>query len=218
MKRTDYISFDDYFMSIAVLSSQRSKDPQRQVGSCIVNKFNRIVGIGYNGFPTGCSDEELPWAGRRTLEASESAQLTVTHALLSTKYPYVCHAELNAITNSGADLRGCRIFTTLFPCNECAKLIIQSGITNVLYMSDKNHAEPSWIASRRLFDMTGVQYQQHVPSITSITLNLTDPAQCESSSTPPEKPKNWIPTVVLCANICLVIGSVFRRMIVSVAQ
>jgi dCMP deaminase len=145
-KRSDYISWDDYFMGIAILSAHRSKDPNSQVGACIVNPQNKIVGIGYNGFPMGCSDDELPWAR----EAGSA---------LDTKYPYVCHAELNAITNTNAaDLRQCRIYVTLFPCNECTKLLIQSGIVKVIYLSDKYHDTDSAHASRRMLDMAGVQY------------------------------------------------------------
>ena len=114
-KRTDYISWDEYFMGIAVLSAKRSKDPNTQVGACIVNKSNKIMSVGYNGFPVGCDDDVFPW--ERTGDE------------LETKYAYVCHAELNAILNNrGANLEGCRIYVTLFPCNECAKAIIQSGI------------------------------------------------------------------------------------------
>ena len=146
-KRTDYISWDDYFMGIAILSSYRSKDPSSQVGACIVNPDNRIVGIGYNGFPTGCGDDQLPWQR----EADDPCD---------TKYPYVCHAELNAILNSnGADLRGCRIYVTLFPCSECVKLIIQSGIREVLYLSDKYHESDTCRAARRMLDMTCIKHQ-----------------------------------------------------------
>ena len=147
-KRSDYISWDDYFMGIAILSAHRSKDPNSQVGACIVNEQNRIVGIGYNGFPTGCDDEELPWAR----EANFS---------LDTKYPYVCHAELNAIVNTNAmNVRDCRIYCTLFPCNECTKLIIQSGIKKVIFLSDKYHDTDLCRAARRMLDMAGVEYLQ----------------------------------------------------------
>ena len=121
------VQWDDYFMAIAFLSSMRSKDPNTQVGACIVNADKRIVGIGYNGFPRGCSDDELPWA----IESEDP---------LDTKYPFVCHAEMNAILNkNSSDVKGCSIYTALFPCNECTKLIIQSGITEVVYLSDKYH-------------------------------------------------------------------------------
>ena len=124
-RRENYIDWNDYFMSVAMLSAYRSKDPSRQVGACIVDpSTKRIVGIGYNGFPWGCSDEKLPWARK-------------ADSWLDTKYPYVCHAELNAIMNKNtASLEGCAIYTTLFPCNECAKLIVQSRMVEVVYLSD----------------------------------------------------------------------------------
>lgn len=143
-KRTDYISWDEYFMGIALLSARRSKDPSTQVGACIVNDKNKIVGAGYNGFPAGCSDDEFPWQKNGDY--------------LDTKYPYVCHAELNAILNNiGMDLRGCRIYTALFPCNECTKAIIQSGITEVVYLSDKYEHTDSMKASRKMLQQAGVQ-------------------------------------------------------------
>jgi dCMP deaminase len=148
-KRSDYLSWDDYFMAVAHLSAMRSKDPSTQVGACIVNPQNRIVGIGYNGFPAGCSDDDLPWAR----QAADP---------LDTKYMYVCHAEMNAILNRiSADIKECRIYVVLFPCNECAKLIIQSGIREVIYISDKYHDQPSFVASRRLFDCAGIRCRQH---------------------------------------------------------
>ena len=123
-KREDHISWDEYFMGVAMLSAMRSKDPNTQVGACIVNREHRIVGVGYNGFPTGCSDDDLPWDREGDW--------------IETKYPYVCHAELNAILNSiGGDLRGCTLYVALFPCNECAKAIIQAGIRKIVYLSDK---------------------------------------------------------------------------------
>lgn len=146
-KRTDYLSWDEYFMSVAILSSQRSKDPNTQVGACIVNDENRIVGIGYNGFPAGCSDEELPW-GRRG-------------DWMNTKYPYVCHAELNAILNSDfGRMANCRMYVNLFPCNECAKLIIQAGIKRIVYISDKYPDEAIFIAAKRMFKLAGVETVQ----------------------------------------------------------
>ncbi len=124
-KREDYISWDEYFMGLSLLSAMRSKDPSTQVGACIVSDDNKIMSVGYNGFQRGCSDDEFPW--ERSAENSND-----------TKYPFVCHAELNAILNAGGqDLRGARIFVALFPCNECAKAIIQSGIKEVVYISDK---------------------------------------------------------------------------------
>lgn len=150
-KREGYISWNDYFMGIAILSAHRSKDPNSQVGACIVNKEKKIVGIGYNGFPRGCSDDALPWA-----READTA--------LDTKYPYVCHAELNAIMNSNkTNLDGCSIYVTLFPCNECTKLLIQAGIQNIIFLSDKYHETDTCIAARRMLDMAGVQYRPFCP-------------------------------------------------------
>lgn len=159
-KRTDYISWEEYFMAIAQLSAKRSKDPGTQVGACIVNKNKRIIGIGYNGFPTGCSDDELPWDREGDF--------------LETKYPYVCHAEMNAITNSAnkPDLDGASLYVSLFPCNECAKLIVQVGIKEVVFLSDKYNGEPVFVAARRIFDMAGVKYRQLVPGHKQIDLSL----------------------------------------------
>ena len=147
-KRKDYISWDEYFMGVALLASQRSKDPSTQVGACIVNDDNRIMSVGYNGFPRGCSDDEFPW----------EREGETTH----TKYPYVCHAELNAILNAGGNsLKGCRIYVALFPCNECAKAIIQAGIKTVVYDCDKYEHTPSVIASKRMLDAAGVRYYKY---------------------------------------------------------
>ena len=143
-KRQDYLSWDEYFMGVALLSSYRSKDPSTQVCACIVNDKNKIMSMGYNGFPSGCSDDEFPW--EREGEAYD------------TKYPYVCHAELNAIlNNAGANLSGCKIYVALFPCNECAKAIIQSGIKEVIYISDKYADTPMVKASKRMFNAAGVK-------------------------------------------------------------
>ncbi len=146
-KRTDYISWDEYFMGIALLSAKRSKDPNTQVGACIVNRYNKIMSVGYNGLPIGCDDDDFPW------EREGDA--------LDTKYPFVCHAELNAIlNNAGGDLHGCKIYVALFPCNECAKAIIQCGIKEVYYISDKYNGTEMNIASKRMFDAAGVVYVQ----------------------------------------------------------
>lgn len=142
-----HISWDEYFMGVAILSAKRSKDPSTQVGACVVNKDKRIIGIGYNGFPTGCSDEDFPWG-----KADEDK--------LNTKYPYVVHAEPNAILNCTSSLKDSTLYVTLFPCNECAKLIIQSGIKKVVYMSDKYRNDVSYVASRRMFDAVGIKYIQ----------------------------------------------------------
>ena len=134
-------------MGVALLSGRRSKDPSTQVGACIVNPQNKIVGAGYNGLPMGCSDEDFPWDKNGDF--------------LHTKYPYVCHAELNAILNNiGMDLTGCRIYTALFPCNECSKAIIQAGIKEVIYLSDKYDGTDVSIASKRMLDTAGVSYRK----------------------------------------------------------
>jgi len=146
MKRKGYLSWDEYFMGVAHLSSLRSKDESSQVGACIVNTKNRIVGIGYNGFPIGCDDEVFPWEREGDF--------------LDTKYPYVVHAEPNAILNSSVDLDGAKMYVTLFPCNECAKLIIQSGIKEVIFLSDKYEGSLTDIAAKRLFDASKVRYRK----------------------------------------------------------
>ena len=146
MKSNNYITWDEYFMGVAMLSSLRSKDPSTKVGACIVNKNKRIVGIGYNGFPCGCDDDEFPWER--------------SGGFLDTKYPYVVHAEPNAILNSTSDLTGATLYVTLFPCNECAKLIIQSGIKEIVFVSDKYHDTDASMASRKMFDAANVKYRQ----------------------------------------------------------
>ena len=157
MKRADYINWDEYFMGVAMLAARRSKDPSTQVGACIVSQDNIIISTGYNGMPKGCSDDEFPW-GREGAE---------------TKYPYVVHAELNAILNAnGRDLRGSRLYVALFPCNECAKAIIQSGVKEVLYLSDKYADSPSTLASKRMLTAAGVTFRQLNPTLKSITLDF----------------------------------------------
>ncbi len=159
MKRDDYISWDEYFMGIAMLSAKRSKDPSTQVGACIVDGDNKVVGIGYNGFPIGCSDDNLPWER----QAENQNQ---------TKYPYVVHAEANAILNSTKDLHGARIYVDLFPCNECAKLIIQSGIKEVVFLSDKYKDSDSVKASRKMFKLSGVKERQLIVKNKKIILDF----------------------------------------------
>ncbi len=157
-KRQDYLSWDEYFMGIALMSALRSKDPNTQVGACIVNENKRIVGVGYNGFPTGCSDDDLPWEREGDY--------------IDTKYPYVCHAELNAVLNAiQSNLAGCSIYIALFPCNECAKVIIQSGISQVVYLSDKYADTDPVIAAKRMFDQSGVQYRQLMIDRKPVTIN-----------------------------------------------
>lgn len=159
MKRQDYITWDQYFMGIAMLSAQRSKDNHTQVGACIVDEDNKILSVGYNGMPTGCNDDEMPWD--REGEP------------LDTKYAYVCHAELNAILNyNGGALKGAHLYVTLFPCNECAKAIIQKGIREVIYISDKYADSMATIASKRMFDKAGVQYRQYIPEGKKLILDV----------------------------------------------
>lgn len=166
-KRKDYLSWDDYFMAVAELSAQRSKDPNTQVGACIVNVKRRIIGIGYNGFPMGLSDDNAPW-GR-------------DGDYLDTKYPYVCHAEMNAITNSSnkGDLEGASIYVSLFPCNECAKLIVQVGIKEVVFLSDKYREQDIFIASRRILEAAGVVCRQLRPQKGRIELSLEAPENAD---------------------------------------
>eukprot|EP00929_Paragymnodinium_shiwhaense_P004911 TRINITY_DN106192_c0_g1_i1.p1 TRINITY_DN106192_c0_g1~~TRINITY_DN106192_c0_g1_i1.p1 ORF type:complete len:286 (+),score=80.52 TRINITY_DN106192_c0_g1_i1:58-915(+) len=163
-KRQGYLNWEDYFMGVAFLTSMRSKDPSTQVGACIVNGENRIVGVGYNGFPSGIEDDELPW-GRSSPDGE-----------LETKYPYVCHAELNAVMNKNVEsCKGCRIFSTLFPCSECAKVIIQAGIKKVVYASDKHAHLTTVKASKRLFTLAGVEMVQHSPEAGELRVPLCYP-------------------------------------------
>lgn len=159
MKRENYITWDEYFMGVAMLAARRSKDPNTQVVACIVSPDNIIISTGYNGLPNGCSDDEYPWER----EGEE------------TKYPYVVHAELNAILNAnGRDLRGSRLYVALFPCNECAKAIIQAGVKEVLYLSDKYASTAATRASKRMLDSAGVTYRQLHPSTKEIVLDLAE--------------------------------------------
>ena len=155
-KREDYISWDEYFMGVALLSAQRSKDPNTQVGACIVSSDNKILSMGYNGFPIGCSDDEFPW----NREGDD------------TKYPYVVHAELNTILNAtGRNLRRARIYVSLFPCNECTKAIIQSGIKEVIYLSDKYADTPLNIASKKMLSSAGISVRRLEPTIDNLTID-----------------------------------------------
>jgi len=158
-KRIDYLSWDEYFMAVALLSGLRSKDPNTQVGACVANAQNKIVGVGYNGFPRGCSDDDLPWQREGNY--------------LDTKYPYVCHAEVNAVLNSiSSDLHDCRIYVALFPCNECTKVIIQSGIKKIIYLQDKYKDTDSVKAAKIMLDQTGTTYRQFKPDRKSIVLKF----------------------------------------------
>ena len=159
MKRKDYISWDEYFMGVSKLSGMRSKDPNTQVGACIVSEDNKILSMGYNGLPIGCSDDVFPWEREGSLP--------------DTKYAYVTHSELNAILNyRGGSLAGAKLYVSLFPCNECAKAIIQAGIRTVIYECDKYADRPSTIASKKMLDAAGVRYYQYRQTGREIKLDL----------------------------------------------
>ncbi len=159
-KRSDYISWDEYFMGIAKMSSMRSKDPNTQVGCCIVSQENRILSVGYNGFPMGCSDDEFPW----DREGEDPLQ---------TKYLYTTHSELNAILNyTGGSLAGSKLYVSLFPCNECAKAIIQSGIKEVIYDCDKYADTPSVIGSKRMMRAADVKIRAYERSGREIKIQV----------------------------------------------
>lgn len=158
-KRKDYITWDEYFMGVAMLSARRSKDPNTQVGACIVSADNKILSMGYNGFPIGCSDDEFPWD--RDGDDFDS------------KYFYVAHSELNAILNyRGGSLEGSKLYVSLFPCNECAKAIIQAGIKTIIYADDKYNGTPSNMAAKRMFNAAGVRYYRYQPTGRKIELEL----------------------------------------------
>ncbi len=159
MKRTDYISWDEYFMGVSLLAAQRSKDPNTQVGACIVSQDNKILSVGYNGMPAGCDDDHMPWEREGEM--------------LDTKYAYVCHAELNAILNRGnTSLKGSKLYVSLFPCNECAKAIIQSGISEVIYCENKYAGTDGVKASMKMFEMARVKMTQYTPSGRKITIEV----------------------------------------------
>ena len=161
-KRADYISWDEYFMGVADLSGRRSKDPNTQVGACIVSEDNKILSMGYNGFPRGCSDDEFPWGKDEETTDPYSA-----------KYLYVTHSELNAILNyRGGSLEGSKLYVTLFPCNECAKAIIQSGIRRIVYDSDKYETTPAVVASKKMLNAAGVVLQRYEHTNRRIELEL----------------------------------------------
>ena len=159
MKRQDYLSWEEYFMGLALLSAERSKDPNSQVGACIVNDENKIISVGYNGAPIGYDDDkDMIWDREG--------------GFLDTKYAYVCHSELNAILNSKASVKNCRLYVTLFPCNECAKAVIQAGIKEVIYLSDKYDKTEGNIVSKKLFDTCGIKYRKYEPQGRELKLNL----------------------------------------------
>ena len=160
-ERDNYLTWDEYFMSSAMLTSLRSKDPNTQVGCCIVNEDNIILSQGYNGTPVGWKDEDFPWE-----RDGEN---------LNTKYPYVVHSEANAITHcvgQGMSLKGSRIYVTLFPCNECAKLIAQSGIKKVVYLSDKYKGTEGNLAAKKIFEMCGIDYEEFKSKREEVKLKL----------------------------------------------
>jgi dCMP deaminase len=156
--RKDHISWDEYFMGIAKLSAERSKDPNTQVGACIVNESRKIVATGYNGMPTGVKDEDMPWEREGDF--------------LKTKYAYVCHAELNAILNSVAKLDGCTLYVTLFPCNECAKAVIQAGIKEVVYGDDKYADTDGTKASKLMLKKCGIKCTRYKASGKTVKIEL----------------------------------------------
>lgn len=159
-KRNDYIEWDEYFMAIALLSAQRSKDPHTQVGACIKNVDNKVVAAGYNGLPIGCSDDTYPWTKN-------------TENPLDNKHMYMCHAELNAIlSKNSADVKNCTMYVTLFPCNECTKVIIQSQIREIIYLSDKHSHKPATIASKKMLDTVGISYTKFIPKRATISIDF----------------------------------------------
>ncbi len=159
MKRQNYLKWDEYFMGIALLSAERSKDPNTSVGACIVSEDNKILSVGYNGMPIGCSDDEFPW------EREGPA--------LDTKYVYVCHAEMNAILNyTGTHMKGAKLYVTLFPCNECTKALIQKGISEIIYLSDKYADSDIVKASKRMLEAAGITYRCYTPINRDVTISL----------------------------------------------
>ena len=159
-KRKDYISWDEYFMGVAKLASMRSKDPHTQVGACIVSQDNKILSMGYNGFPLGCSDDEFPWAREGG-------------TALDQKYVYIVHSELNAILNyRGGSLEGSKMYVTLFPCNECAKAIIQAGIKTLVYDDDKYAGTANVIASKRMLKAAGVNFYRYERTGREVRISL----------------------------------------------
>lgn len=159
-KRKDYISWDEYFMGVAILSGLRSKDPNTQVGCCIVSQDNKILSMGYNGLPTGCSDDEFPWVR----EGDDP---------LETKYVYTVHSELNAILNyRGGSLEGAKLYVSLFPCNECAKAIIQAGIREIIYDCDKYDGTPGITASKMMLNAAGVRFRRYERSGRKVEIAL----------------------------------------------
>ena len=159
-QREDYINWDEYFMGVAFLSAKRSKDPHTQVGACIVSQDNKILSMGYNGFPNGCADEDFPW-NRESADPYDN------------KYFYTTHSELNAILNyRGGSLEGSKLYVTLFPCNECAKALIQSGIRTVIYAEDRYASTSATRASKRMLRAAGVEFRKYEPTNRTLTITV----------------------------------------------
>lgn len=154
----DILSWDEYFMGIALLSSKRSKDPNTKVGACIVDEEKKVVSIGYNGMPKGLDEDKLSWNKNEGLDS---------------KYLYVCHAEFNAILNIriGSSLKGCTLYVTLFPCNECAKAIVQVGIKKIVYLSDKYHDQVNTLASKKMLELAGIEIESYKGRYKEVNLN-----------------------------------------------
>lgn len=159
MKRKNYISWDQYFMGVAMLSAERSKDPNTQVGACIVDCNHHIISLGYNGAPTGYSDDLIPWDKR------EGDQF-------KTKYVYSCHSEMNAILNAPIGVRGMTLYVTLFPCHDCAKAIVQSGIKEIIYLDDKYEGTDSNLMSKKILDTCGILYRKYQVVGNDVTIKL----------------------------------------------
>lgn len=153
----DVISWDEYFMGIALLSAMRSKDPNTKVGACIVDNDNKVVSIGYNGMPRKIDESKISWNKGEGLDS---------------KYLYVCHAEFNAILNTrnGSSLKGCTLYVTLFPCNECTKAIIQTGIKEVVYLDNKYEDQTTTKASRLMLELVGVKIRQYKGKYSKVEL------------------------------------------------
>lgn len=180
-KREKYLEWPDYFMAMAFLAAKRSKDPSTQVGCCIVNEDKKIVALGYNGFPIGCSDDVCKCSFVSYFHFIHPSKMQVfpwgkeANDPLESKYTYVCHAEVNAVLNKNAsDLKNCTLYVALFPCNECAKVIIQSRIREIIYLSDKHAHKPEVVASKKMLDAADVKYTQYVPTCQKIVIDFTE--------------------------------------------
>ena len=160
MERTNHLSWDEFFMAIAQISALRSKDPNTKVGACLVDNKNKVISTGYNGMPTGCKDSIMPWKSK-------------SKNFLKSKYSFVCHAELNAVLNANLNyISNCILYTTLFPCNECAKIIIQSGIKKVIYKEDKYSFKDSVKAAKYMFDLVNVKYIKYTNSNKKLEIKI----------------------------------------------